>query len=52
MPAKLFVMDIDGTLIGSLGRISERNKEALRAAANDGVIVTIATGHRCAAYYV
>ena len=44
MPAKLFVMDMDGTLIGSLGRISERNKEALRAAANAGVIVTIATG--------
>ena len=44
MPAKLFVMDMDGTLIGRSRRISERNKEALRAAANDGVIVTIATG--------
>ena len=44
MAIKLFVTDMDGTLLNREHRISEENKQAIREAAEAGVIVTIATG--------
>jgi Cof subfamily protein (haloacid dehalogenase superfamily) len=46
MPIKLLALDLDGTLLNSEGQISERNKIAIRAAEDKGVLVTIATGRR------
>lgn len=43
---KLLALDLDGTLLDSSGKISEENKEAIRAAEERGVLVTIATGRR------
>lgn len=43
---KLLALDLDGTLLNSEGRVSVRNKEAIRAAEELGVLVTIATGRR------
>ncbi len=43
---KLLALDLDGTLLDSQGRISVANKEAIRAAEERGVLVTIATGRR------
>ncbi|WP_027409051.1 Cof-type HAD-IIB family hydrolase [Anoxybacteroides tepidamans] len=40
----LIALDMDGTLLDSNGRISERNKEAILEAQAAGHIVTIATG--------
>ncbi len=44
MAIKLFVTDMDGTLLNSRHEISIENKKAIREAAAQGVIVTIATG--------
>ena len=41
---KLLAIDIDDTLLPRLGRISERNKRAIKAAEDAGVYVSIATG--------
>ncbi len=41
---KLIATDLDGTLLDSAGKISERNKAALLAAKERGVYVTICTG--------
>ncbi len=46
MSIKLLALDLDGTLLNSEGRISDRNKAAIRAAEEEGVLVTIATGRR------
>ena len=42
----LIAIDIDGTLLGSDGRVSPRNREALRRAEQSGVEIVIATGRR------
>lgn len=42
----LIAIDMDGTLIGSDGHISERNRAALLAAEQAGVEIVIATGRR------
>ncbi len=44
MAIKMFVMDLDGTLLGKEHQISEENKKAIQAAVAKGVVVTIATG--------
>ena len=43
---KLIAVDMDGTLLGSDGRVSERNLAALRLAHERGAEVVIATGRR------
>src|SRR5688500_18506564 len=43
---KLLALDLDGTLLDSHGRIPEASKTAIRAAEEQGVLVTIATGRR------
>lgn len=43
---KLLALDLDGTLLNSKGQVSEQNREAIRAAEERGVLVTIATGRR------
>src|SRR5271156_2279657 len=46
-PVKLIAIDIDGTLLPTLGAmISERNRRALRQAESAGVEIVIATGRR------
>lgn len=44
MNIKLFVSDLDGTLLDHQYRLSEENKEAVMAAVDEGVLVTLATG--------
>ncbi|MGI5891252.1 MAG: Cof-type HAD-IIB family hydrolase [Bacillota bacterium] len=44
MNIKLISMDLDGTLIEKDNHISDRNKEALEAARQKGIPVTISTG--------
>lgn len=46
MGLRAVAIDMDGTLLGSAGVVSERNLAALRAAAEAGVQVVIATGRR------
>ena len=46
---RLIVSDIDGTLIGADGVISENNTRALRRAADRGVLVALCTGRVMAA---
>jgi 5-amino-6-(5-phospho-D-ribitylamino)uracil phosphatase len=43
---KLLALDLDGTLLNSKGQVSERDRDAIRAAEQRGVLVTIATGRR------
>lgn len=43
---KLLALDLDGTTLNSIGKIPDANREAIRAAENLGVLVTIATGRR------
>lgn len=43
---KLLALDLDGTVLNSHGKASERNLQALRDAEERGVYVTIATGRR------
>ena len=43
---KLLALDLDGTLLNSHGKISPRNKKAIRDAEESGVLVTFATGRR------
>lgn len=44
MAIKLFVTDLDGTLLNKEHQISEENKKAIQEAVAKGVVVTIATG--------
>lgn len=44
MGIKLFVTDLDGTLLGSNDKISQKNIKAIRDAVDAGVVVTFATG--------
>lgn len=43
---KLLALDLDGTLLDSRGLVPQANREAIRAAEDAGVLVTIATGRR------
>ena len=43
---KLLALDLDGTTLNSLGKVPDANREAIRAAEDAGVLVTIATGRR------
>ena len=43
---KLLALDLDGTLLNSKGKVPEENRNAIRAAEERGVLVTIATGRR------
>lgn len=43
---KLLALDLDGTVLDSKGKIPDANREAIRAAEDAGVLVTIATGRR------
>ena len=41
---KLIAIDLDGTLLNSQGRVSERNAAAIQAACAQGIMVILATG--------
>ena len=43
---KLLALDLDGTLLDSMGAVTDENRAAIRAAEEAGVLVTIATGRR------
>jgi len=43
---KLLALDLDGTTLNSQGEVPDANREAIRAAEESGVLVTIATGRR------
>ena len=43
---RMIAVDMDGTLVGPDGRISERNLAAMKAAEKAGVVVVVATGRR------
>ena len=43
---KLLALDLDGTTLNSSGQITCENRDAIRAAEQRGVLVTIATGRR------
>lgn len=43
---KLLALDLDGTLLDPAGKIPDANKDAIKAAEEAGVLVTIATGRR------
>jgi Cof subfamily protein (haloacid dehalogenase superfamily) len=44
MRYKLLVSDIDGTIVGSSGKVSPENKDALKRAVNSGITVSLCTG--------
>jgi hydroxymethylpyrimidine pyrophosphatase-like HAD family hydrolase len=46
MPPRLIAIDMDGTLLDSSGRVSERNRAALTMAAATGAEIVVATGRR------
>ncbi len=46
MPIRLLALDLDGTLLDSRGRVSERNRRAVSAARARGVRVAVVTGRR------
>src|SRR5215216_2084139 len=46
MPISLLALDLDGTLLDSRGRISERNRIAIDNARKQGVHVALVTGRR------
>lgn len=41
---KLIAIDLDGTLLNSYGQVSERNREALRRAQEQGIQIVLASG--------
>lgn len=46
MPIRLLALDLDGTLLNSRGRLTERNARAVAAARERGVRVAVVTGRR------
>jgi hydroxymethylpyrimidine pyrophosphatase-like HAD family hydrolase len=53
LPIKLIAIDMDGTLLGSDGRVSRRNAAALRSAEAAGLEIVVATGRRhCYAMHI
>ena len=51
MPVKMFVSDLDGTMLPHGAEVSPENIEAVRRAVSAGIIVTIATGRMYLATY-
>src|SRR6266498_2738133 len=45
-PRLLLAIDCDGTLLDDLGHITPRVRQAVRAAADAGALITLATGRR------
>jgi Cof subfamily protein (haloacid dehalogenase superfamily) len=43
---RLLALDLDGTLLNSRGDVPDANRSAIRAAEDNGVLVTIASGRR------
>ena len=43
---RMIALDLDGTLLGADGKVSERNLAALLAAEGAGITVALATGRR------
>jgi hydroxymethylpyrimidine pyrophosphatase-like HAD family hydrolase len=43
---RMIAVDMDGTLLGADGRVSERNRAAMKAAEGAGIEVVVATGRR------
>ena len=43
---KFLVLDLDGTLLDSQGKVSSKNKSAIIAAQKQGALITVATGRR------
>jgi 5-amino-6-(5-phospho-D-ribitylamino)uracil phosphatase len=43
---KLLALDLDGTTLNSTGKVPDANRDAIKAAEDAGVLVTIATGRR------
>ena len=41
---KLIAIDLDGTLLNSYGLISEKNREAIKKAQENGVKIVLASG--------
>ena len=53
MSLRMIAVDLDGTLLGVDGRVGARNRAALLAAQQAGVVIAIATGRRhCYALHV
>jgi hydroxymethylpyrimidine pyrophosphatase-like HAD family hydrolase len=46
VPIRMIAVDMDGTLLGSDGKVSARNLAALKAAEQAGIEVVVATGRR------
>jgi len=46
VPIKMIAMDIDGTLLDSLGRLPEKNARAVAEAAARGIEIVLVTGRR------
>src|SRR3954463_14424046 len=46
MSIRMLALDLDGTLLNSLGELSERNFQAIAAARATGVRVALVTGRR------
>src|SRR5688572_19266822 len=46
MPIRLIALDLDGTLLDSRGRLTERNRAAVAAARARGAVVALVTGRR------
>lgn len=46
MPIRLLALDLDGTLLNSRGELSQRNRETIAAAREQGVKVALVTGRR------
>jgi len=46
MAIRLLALDLDGTLLNSGGKISERNRAAIESARDNGVNVAVVTGRR------
>jgi 5-amino-6-(5-phospho-D-ribitylamino)uracil phosphatase len=46
MPIRLLALDLDGTLLNSRGKLTERNRQAIAATRECGVHVALCTGRR------
>jgi hydroxymethylpyrimidine pyrophosphatase-like HAD family hydrolase len=46
MPPRLIAIDLDGTLLNSSGKVSPRNRAALKLAESSGIEIVISTGRR------
>ena len=46
MPPRLIAIDLDGTLLNSSGKVSPRNRAALKLAESSGIEIVVSTGRR------